>query len=277
MKVLYHANCTDGMGAALAVWLAYGDLGIEYIPVQYGQPVPRRVEGQEVFIVDFSYKKDEMFELSRIANYVTILDHHESAERELNAVKNVPNILTRFNMAKSGAVLAWEYFHTVDIPRLLLHVQDRDLWKFDLPDTKAVVAALSLYPDFRTWKRFIDDPKLIYMDLIPNGNAIIKYLKQQSEKIIETGPIEFKMKHCDQVNVPVYNLQGFMISDTLSMALDKYPDAPYAVSYFDLPAKGIRVYSLRSRKGSDVNVAEIAESAGGGGHKHAAGFTESLI
>jgi len=71
--------------------------------------------------------------------------------------------------------------------------------------------------------------------------------------------------------IPIYNLPGFMISDTLHMALEKYPSARYAVGYFDLPGK--RIYSLRSRQGSEVDVSEIAKRHGGGGHKHAAGFS----
>lgn len=71
--------------------------------------------------------------------------------------------------------------------------------------------------------------------------------------------------------VPVYNLPGFMISDTLHMALETWDESPFAVAYFDLPGK--RVYSLRSRSGSDVDVSEIAVRHGGGGHKHAAGFS----
>ena len=45
MKILYHANCNDGSGAALAAYMALGeatDTGdpIEYIPVQYGSEPP---------------------------------------------------------------------------------------------------------------------------------------------------------------------------------------------------------------------------------------------
>ena len=37
--VLYHANCPDGFGAALAAWKHFGNEA-EYVPVQYGKEPP---------------------------------------------------------------------------------------------------------------------------------------------------------------------------------------------------------------------------------------------
>ena len=45
MKVLYHAGCDDGFGAAYAIWLKYGNQA-DYIPVQYGQPFPEVSPGE---------------------------------------------------------------------------------------------------------------------------------------------------------------------------------------------------------------------------------------
>ena len=110
-----------------------------------------------------------------------------------------------------------------------------------------------------------------YKPLRDGGAAINKYLNVQSEIIVKNEPIVWPITNDV---VPVYNLPGFMLSDTLHKALEQHPEAPYAVGYFDLPDK--RIYSLRSRSGSDVDVSEIAKRNGGGGHKHAAGFTVSF-
>ena len=61
-KVLYHANCNDGAGAALAAYISMGDTA-EYIQVQYGKPPPECGPGDVVYIVDFSYKHDVMLQL----------------------------------------------------------------------------------------------------------------------------------------------------------------------------------------------------------------------
>lgn len=282
MKILYHKNCNDGSGAALAVWLKLGDAGNEYIPVQYGELVPEGMKGEDVLMVDFSYKRDVILELAKTAKSILILDHHKSAEAELKDFTidgqkqwnrhlykpSLCHIDAVFNMEKSGAILAWEHYNSGPIPAVLLHIQDRDLWQLKLANTQAIAAALQLYPNFRDWQRFVRKPELLVTELAPKGQGIIEFLAAQTAKVIQNGP---RLWEITGVTVPIYNLPGFMISTTLHAALEKYPEAPYAVAYFDL-LDDTRVYSLRSRKGSDVDVAEIAVSFGGGGHKHAAGF-----
>jgi oligoribonuclease NrnB/cAMP/cGMP phosphodiesterase (DHH superfamily) len=270
MKCLYHANCNDGSASALAVWMKYGDIGHEYIPVQYGSEPPEGLEDTDVVMVDFSYKKEQIRDLARKANSILIIDHHKTAQAELENVDDGYGctIETMFDMNKSGAVLTWEYFHGYDIPEFFKYIQDRDLWEWKLEKTADITKGLQLHDDWREWKRFIESPNLL-KTLFTGGAAINRYLYIQSEKIINTCPIKWDITGD---TVPVYNLPGFMLSDTLHMALEMYPDSPYAVGYFDLPDK--RIYSLRSRKGSEVDVSEIAKKYGGGGHKHAAGFTK---
>jgi hypothetical protein len=84
--VLYHANCLDGFTAAWCAWLSFGD-SAEYRPVQYGpgQDLPD-VTGRDVLIVDFSYPRDVLLEMASNAKSVTLLDHHASAQRDLQSI-----------------------------------------------------------------------------------------------------------------------------------------------------------------------------------------------
>ena len=270
MKFLYHANCNDGTGAALAAWMAFGDDGHEYIPVQYGDQPPNISPGETVFILDFSYPREALREMADVAEDIIVLDHHKTARDDLSAAFDEHNILAVFDMNKSGAVLAWERFHQDEpLPELFAYIQDRDLWRFDLEGTNEVSYGLSVFSeDFRHWAQLVRNPDFIRIRTRKDGRAIIRFLELQAEKITATPPRVFEITGDE---VPVYNLPGFMLSDTLHLALETYPDAPYAVGYFDLPEK--RVYSLRSRQGSDVDVSAIAKAHGGGGHKHAAGFS----
>lgn len=279
MKVLYHANCTDGSGAALAAWMKLGDEldtgeEVEYIPVQYGSPPPV-FSMETIYILDFSYPRDVLLEMGRTAERIVVIDHHRTAEadlreefpREHNGMP-VCRIERVFDMEKSGAVLAWEYFHPNDpVPYLLKLIQDRDLWRWEFADTKYTLKGLQIYPDWREWDKWTGE-QVFLNSLYQGGQSINRFLEIETKKIIKIEPIEWRITGD---TIPIYNLPGFMISDTLHMALEKYPDAPYAVAYFDLPDK--RVYSLRSRQSSDIDVSAIAKEHGGGGHKHAAGFT----
>jgi len=166
-------------------------------------------------------------------------------------------------MQRSGAVIAWDYFHTQPLPALLAHIQDRDLWRFELARTKEVTAGIRLNPEWRTWLNQALDT------VAAEGEGVVKFLSQTAERISSTEPTYVPLvSH----TVPYVNLQGFLTSETLHLALEKYPDAPFALSYHDLPNKQIRNFSLRSRSGSNVDVSKIARWFGGGGHKHAAGF-----
>ena len=97
------------------------------------------------------------------------------------------------------------------------------------------------------------------------------FLEIQTEKILAS---EQAYATIGADSVPVYSLPGFLISDTLAKALAKHDQAPFAASYFEV--QGLRVYNLRSRQGSDVDVGKIAAQYGGGGHKHAAGFSVQI-
>lgn len=124
--VLYHANCYDGFGAAFAAWKKFGDQA-EYIPVSYGQDAPFILESEGIFIIDFSYPINTLNNLSQIAP-VVVLDHHKTAEEALSPHVGKDNPKIIFDMNKSGALLAWEYFHPeTPVPLLIKHISDRDL------------------------------------------------------------------------------------------------------------------------------------------------------
>ena len=44
---------------------------------------------------------------------------------------------------KSGALIAWEYFHpSVELPLVIKHIDDRDRWQFKIEGSKEIHAAL---------------------------------------------------------------------------------------------------------------------------------------
>ncbi len=146
--VLYHGNCPDGFGAAFVAWLTYGTRA-EYIPVSYGKPVPVMEDRSTVYIVDFSYPREVLLELkSRMATLV-VLDHHATAAEDLKGLD-----FCTFDMERSGAMLAWRFFRPEEPePTFIRYLQDRDLWKFEMPLSREVSMAVRSYPyDFEVWE-----------------------------------------------------------------------------------------------------------------------------
>lgn len=267
--VIYHANCLDGFGAALAAWLHFSAKGIEadYYAAKHGNEPPE-CDGREVYIVDFSYKRPVLKQLCAVADSITILDHHISAQDDLDGLADEhDNLHVVFDMDKSGAVLSWEHFHNAPPPALLQHVQDRDLWRFELDGTDAINTALMSYPfSFEFWQELITDPAQLDR-LRGEGETINRFRRQLIDQYKKRAVIGEIAGH----RVPVVNAPHAIISELLG---ELAQDSPFAAGYQDQGEK--RSWSLRSRKNGGEDVAKVAALFGGGGHRNAAGFATQL-
>lgn len=255
--VIYHGNCADGFTAA---WVAnrYFAGEVELHAGVYQTPPPD-VTDRDVFLVDFSYKRPVLEEMRDRARRIVVLDHHKTAEADLH---ELPGVETVFDMNRSGATIAWGYwFGGTDAPRALLHVEDRDLWRFALPGTREVQANLFSYPyDLAVWDRLMwSDPET----LIAEGRAIER---KHHKDIAELVQVVTRRMVIGGHSVPVANLPYTLTSDAGHLLAK---GEPFAACYWDTP-KG-RVFSLRSTD-DGLDVSEIAKQYGGGGHRNASGF-----
>ncbi|MCP4495059.1 MAG: phosphohydrolase [Gammaproteobacteria bacterium] len=256
---VYHGNCADGFAAALAVRSAIGKENIDFHAGVY-QDEPPDVTEREIIIVDFSYKRPVLIEMAEEAKSILILDHHASAEKDL--VDLPANVTAIFDMRRSGAMMAWDYFlPAAPRPKLIDHIQDRDLWRFELEGTREIQAALFSYEyDFDLWESLMLENTRVLRD---EGRAIErKHFKDIHEFIASAGYRDVIAGY----DVPVLNAPYFWSSDAGHIMAQ---GEPFAACYWDT-AKG-RVYSLRSST-DGLDVSKIAAQFGGGGHKHAAGY-----
>lgn len=261
--VLYHSD-NDGFGAAFAIWLKLGDEA-EYIAVQYGQPVPEIPEGTEVlYIVDFSYTRDICEDLASKYD-LHIYDHHKTAEAELEGLP-----YATFDQGKSGCILAWEAFHHRLAPDILRYVQDYDLWRFELPNSKEINLFISSLPwDCQVWADLMCHEFML--EALPAGGAIKRFRDGQVDYALKNVRPMLLTAGDNEWEVPVLNAST-NISEIGNALCKEYPDAPFSVTYCD--RKDVRTWSLRSV--GDFDVSEVAEMFGGGGHKNAAGLTTEL-
>jgi len=263
---IYHGNCADGFGAAWVVRRYYGD-DVEFYAGVY-QTDPPDVTGREVILVDFSYKRPVLLKMAETAEEITIIDHHKSAAEDLKnldldtmTVGYCP-IRTIFDMNRSGAMLVWNHFFpSEEPPQLIRHIQDRDLWKFELKGTREIQANVFSYPyDFSEWDNLMMQP---VEQLLSDGAAIERKHFKDINEFIEAAAYRMEIAGYD---VPVLNAPYFWSSDA-GHIMSK--GEPFAACYWDTPDG--RVFSLRSAD-DGLDVSEIAKQFGGGGHKHAAGY-----
>ena len=264
---IYHGNCLDGFGAAWAVHYALGE-NIAFYKGIHQQPPPD-VTGLDVFLVDFSYKKELLETMLKTAASITILDHHISAEEDLRELLNNGEINGLFDMNKSGAMLAWNWFNSdQQVPELIKHIQDRDLWQFKLDGSREINAALASYPfDFEIWDRLMADNSDELETLKRDGEAIERKIQKDVKDLIASGVRRMTIAGYD---VPVLNAPSVYVSDAGHiMSVGE----PFAACYWDHPDG--RSFSLRSSD-DGIDVAEVAKKYDGGGHKKAAGFTVDI-
>lgn len=264
---IYHGNCLDGFGAAWAVYHAAGNKFEFHKGIH--QQLPPDVKGKDVYLVDFSYGRDVLETMAEAASSITIIDHHISAEKDLADLLENDVIKGIFNMNKSGAMLTWEWFHPdAPAPKLIEHIQDRDLWQFKLDGTNQILAGLSSYPfSFSEWDLFMANNNKELENLHKNGQAIDRKLQKDVRDLISDGVRRMMIGGYD---VPVLNAPSIFVSDAGNILSE---GEPFAACYWD-HANG-RSFSLRSKK-NGADVSEIAKQYGGGGHVNAAGFTMDI-
>jgi oligoribonuclease NrnB/cAMP/cGMP phosphodiesterase (DHH superfamily) len=254
--VIYHANCTDGFGAAYAAWKLLGDRA-DYHAAKHGE-IPPDVKGRNVVVLDFSYDNATTKKLMKSAKNFLIIDHHKSAMVELHDVT-----CTRFDMNHSGAMLAWKFFHPGrEAPRMIKFIEDRDLWKWEIPYSKEFSAAFDMVPyDFEEFDKYLDDSAVDNAQ--ERGAYILAYSKTVISKIAKQAvPRKLGGKDILVVNSPHWMSE---IGAALS------PKCDFAVIWFyDHESRQVKV-SLRAHH-EDSDVSEIAKKYGGGGHRKAAGF-----
>jgi len=254
--VIYHADCTDGFGSAYSAWKLLGNRA-EYYACKHGQ-TPPNVKGKNVVILDFSFDNTTTKQMIESANELLVIDHHKSAVVELHDISN-----TIFDMNKSGATLAWEFFHPgKEAPKFIQYITDRDLWRWELPYSKEFSAAFDMVPyDFEEFEKFEDDS--VFDDAVKRGSYILAYSKTVVKKVCDKAA----SRKIDGKDVLVVNSSHWMSEIGARLA----PDCDFAmIWYYDHNDKIIKV-SLRAFH-DKIDVSEVSKKYGGGGHKKAAGF-----
>ena len=285
--VVYHDNCADGFGAAWAAYKKFGADGAEYLPMNYNDKrvsvvhdeltFPVDVCDRDIYVLDFSFPQTVMCALNDVCvlsgTTMFVRDHHKTHFEELGLdptklyADNGDNYDLILDPNKSGCVLTWELFHPgVAVPRMLLLIQDRDLWKWELYDTRDFATGLRSRPF--SFAMF-DMANRSTADVINEGAAMNQLFDQQLADITAR-PVPVRLLISYDKPAPT----GLSINCTPQFASEGGNELAKKSGTFGMTwcvgEKGQVFVSLRSIGDYDVSV--IAKAFGGGGHKNAAGF-----
>ena len=319
--VVYHKDCKDGFGAALVAWKKFGGDG-RYIPVSYGTEQDSFVDDMaksaepppgELYVLDFSFNTDHLRRLAKVFRKITILDHHDTARKELmeerkideqrganvwavkRQIEDLGNVSLDFDMDRAGCQLAWDHFfqpfqtinREISRPEFINYLGWRDLWWHKRRNAYKkyadVIEALHLYLDtipfsFQSWAKFCDEPQ----DAISKGMPIVAYQKQILRKAAANCVecvVNWRRNGATVAHqVGLVNAPHFMASDLAEIVYQRTDaDAYKMVAIWCTGKDGDVAVSVRSlERPGDIHCGEFAKLYGGGGHPGAAGFAISL-
>lgn len=266
--VIYHGNdCPDGFAAALAAWLFYTGqaefLALDHGDVRGVQDLPD-VSGRAVYILDFAFANDILRAIEAQAAKLVLLDHHQSAAEQLTGFTCRCGGV-HFDLRKSGARLAWEYFlPSRPLPDLVRYVEDRDIWTWQYPDSAAYLAALDMeIMDFARWAELLTMGNDQQAAFLARGQAMDDKFNQLVRDMADAAlPIVFNGERGLMINATsaFHSALGHFLSER---------SGTFALLWC-VTGKGVVKVGLRSQPTYDC--IPLARSMGGGGHPQASAF-----
>lgn len=317
--VIIHDTDADGISSAWAISHFLSDDYDEtvFIPQQSGEnTIPEwLLPDDSVIMVDRTYPWETLLALSQQVFSVVVIDHHKSAMTdyytavigtglyELDEVVVAPsmlffeysNITINIDTNHSACVLAWKYGvdHATDpdpdyleVPWFLQYIEDRDIWKWELQDSKAINAGMYYYSHGEYWS--LKPPTAHYDSLYNELNDATKSISQccsvgtvvlntqlQIIKGISHGPtVKYETvinpSTGDVFTVAVVCCPFSLISDLGNYMLndDTLVTPPHVVLCYNNMSDGSYAYSIRSKH----DMIWLAKLHNGGGHANACGF-----
>lgn len=293
---IYHDNCADGFASYMMARNEFGD-DADYFACNYNsysleltadnQRVLKykkqevQLSGRDrIYVVDFSFKRNELNLISLTAGLVTVLDHHKTARAELmesdeNGVvwhkhsELRDNIEVTFDMEQSGCYLFWAGIK-VNMPFAYMLIGLRDVWKHKGTEHERDAEAMNMYVGLvgynaESWAPLWDDG-FTQGTALTKGYAILGFFNQ---KVKEATEHAIAVDQSKVVNAP------YWMATELGNKLAETCDYAVIWSYAN---DGTIIVSLRSI-GTKADVSAIAKKYNGGGHANAAGckftnFTE---
>ncbi len=287
MKIFHH-NDMDGYGAAAIVvieWLKKNgvDTVDEYqkiinnccVELDHGPGDKDKlldVElGEEVYVVDYSFTQATAYLLDKLIDNTRLvwIDHHVSSIKLIEKRHVYSEVKGLVRNGISGTALTYIYFNMCkmeDTPRFVQLISDYDCWiNKMLPDSTYFKLGYDAQSDkFLTlYLLYHRPPDPLMKNIIDNGYIIKNYIDQDNKQYIEEFGYESKTEDGILIYVCNKSSNSWLFGDLIN----KYA----AVCCYVFNGEDYK-YSLFSSDYSTFDCRLYAESHGGGGHEHAAGF-----
>jgi len=297
--VIYHKGCPDGYGALSGVVYKYGVKNLFYdeendilynydssfvaIPSNHSTDFTRLKELLEkypndnftLYMVDFFV--DKIFEV--VKNYpnikrVVVIDHHKTAKEIIE--KGIPEEVrdkfeVHLDMDHSAAVLTWKVLNGF-VPEIMEYIEDRDIWKWEIPDSLYVLTAVDakvfniLKPNEIVEKLLELAKNFPKEAFAKEGQSMIEFKESVVQRLVNNNAHYIVLPSGHKllaVNSSVFQ------SDIGNRLAQISPEGVACV--YSISPKEDDVYVNCSVRSINGRAREVAQANGGGGHDNAAG------
>ncbi len=261
--VVYHDPCKDGLAAACVAY-QYNP-NIILVPLNHAKKEEFFIAiikyvGKQIAFFDCVPSSTEMLHDLRSYAPVMIQDHHSGNLETFKDEQDKTDLF--FDMSRSGCMLAWDFFFPgKQRPLLVDLIGKRDMGDFNSTNQKIwyaladVSAAVDMkLEELNSWILKGDQG---VDELLQRGEVIATRIKAQLEALkanVQTGEIQGQTYKICVCEIASYTLVS---------------DVDFVLFYTPIKEGGYRLSFRTSR--SDLDLAKIAQSIGGGGHRAAAG------
>lgn len=257
----------DGRCSAAIARRKFGER-VDVYPMDYGEKIPWKLiyEHDEVFIVDFSFSREDMIKVAG-QTQLTWIDHHKTSIEDLSDLNDLPG---KRSLDQAGCVLSWKNFYPNEsIPQAVLYIGDRDIWRNEYAASKPFGEGL-YHEDSRPtndalWEPLLSDAEGAVDRLVDRGEIIYQARMVRLRRLAEGKGFAIRFEGYSTLAI---NYRGTGDLGELIRGMG------YEIAYCYIETKLDRELRIFVTLYSEaVDVSEIARKFGGGGHPGAAGFS----
>ncbi|XP_051123112.1 uncharacterized protein LOC127246001 [Andrographis paniculata] len=305
--VLYHYPCPDGAFAALAAHLFFSRSSIHqplFFPNTVYSPVrPEDLPFNEigdVYLLDFVGPPGFLQQLSPRVDRIVVLDHHKTALEMLGSGNSISGNVTKvIDIDRSGATIAYDYFRDKllggdtstgkdaaigefeKVRRLYEYIEDADLWKWRLSNSKAFSSGLKdLNLEFDVTSNPLLFQQLLSLDLdsvIRQGISSLEHKERIVDEVLqqsyEIALGDGAFGHCLAVNADSVHELRSDIGNQLAIKSIKTSLRGIGAVVYKIPElQNDQLLKVSLRSTGDEDTTPISQKYGGGGHKNASSF-----
>lgn len=233
----------------------------------------------KIVLLDLSLDLNQMLLFYKLFKKDFIwIDHHKRPDKELEDKFSKLKIKIEGlrDHRKAACYLVWKYFKK-EPPEFVKYIQDMDLWKFTLKDSKNFMSGIPDLKEKYTSKNINFILNMFNFD----------YFNKKKEEIINKGKIitehqkDFVLRSIFYGKIiKFHNYKTFIINTQFNSGIfadflfkkKEYKDIDILITWYKEYKNNQFLFSLRKNPKSKADLSKLAKIYGGGGHISAAGF-----